>query len=167
MKIMICFALVLVLLMPMGLANAQSPSSSNACFEGGLMAGKCTTEWDFICGYYLALWLNGGGWSAANSIIFPDWCDPATLLPARPVETPVDSSSSTTPPIVLAGTITCDRNWVRWSTTFDPILVYLQPVGGIHYLVPSPSDSIGHSGLTYNLVYGGPGGIILDSVTCP
>lgn len=78
--------LVLLMSLPLGMAQAQdsTDSTENACFEGGLMAGKCDTEWEFICGYYLAQWLNNGGWSNLANNTFPTWCNPASLLPARP-----------------------------------------------------------------------------------
>jgi hypothetical protein len=55
------------------------------------MEGDCTTEWHWECGWYLARWLENGGW--ATMPFFPDWCAPAVLLPPRP-EVPANTAFS-------------------------------------------------------------------------
>lgn len=37
-------------------AQEGSQSDDNACFSGGVMEGKCDTDWEWMCGYYLARW---------------------------------------------------------------------------------------------------------------
>lgn len=88
--------IVLVLFSSIGLVGAQEPApgsrEDNDCYAGGALAGKCEVEWQWICGWYLARWTTLGGWSTPSNF-FPDWCDPATLLPARPLAE-ADSSAS-------------------------------------------------------------------------
>jgi hypothetical protein len=65
-------------------ADDPKPGSKedNACYPGGAMEGKCDTEWEWVCGYYLAHWLTAGGWfNGKNSI--PDSC--ISLLPPKPL----------------------------------------------------------------------------------
>jgi hypothetical protein len=81
------FVLMLLFVIPFGLAQAQDPqnpppdeftSRFNACFFGGPMEGKCDIPWEWKCGYYLAQWIRLGGWD--NPLNFmPDDC--ASLLP--------------------------------------------------------------------------------------
>jgi hypothetical protein len=84
MKKLIVLLLTLLLLIP-ATASAQEPGTpeDNACNEGGLMEGDCTTEWHWECGWYLARWQANGGWNTMP--FFPDWCNPDVLLPARPL----------------------------------------------------------------------------------
>jgi hypothetical protein len=50
--------IALIALLPLGSAFADDPAigskEDNACNPGGEMNGKCTTEWDWVCGWYLA-----------------------------------------------------------------------------------------------------------------
>jgi hypothetical protein len=42
--------------------NPNDPNSNdraNACYSGGAMAGKCTSEWEWICGWYMIRYDNG------------------------------------------------------------------------------------------------------------
>lgn len=59
------------------------PFQENACYEGGLMAGKCETVWEWECGAYLAAWQNNGGWNNPLNT-FISWCTPEILLPPNP-----------------------------------------------------------------------------------
>jgi hypothetical protein len=58
MKRLLTLILLLTLLVPVGLASADDPAigspDDNACNAGGVMDGKCTTEWHWVCGWYLA-----------------------------------------------------------------------------------------------------------------
>ncbi len=69
-------------------ASAQD-ADDNACYTGGAMEGKCTSDWHWICGWYVDNWLDKGGWSAYPPTDFPDWCDPISLLPPRPSVDPI------------------------------------------------------------------------------
>jgi hypothetical protein len=93
-----------LLLTSVGLAGAQEPPintpADNACNEGGLMAGKCNTEWEWVCGYYLARWVNAGGYSSTYA--FPDWCAPSLLLPPRPPVIVTASASTSSSPAAPA-----------------------------------------------------------------
>lgn len=96
MKHIILIGLVLVVLLgAFSMVSAQD--SDNAC-EGGLLDGRCNSDWAWICGYYLEHWEAAGGWN--SSYAFPDWCDPASLLPPRPERTQ-DTGANT--PATLAG----------------------------------------------------------------
>ena len=84
MKHIILIGLVLVVLLgAFSMVSAQD--SDNAC-AGGLLDGRCNSDWAWICGYYLEHWQAAGGWN--SSYAFPDWCDPASLLPPKPQVTP-------------------------------------------------------------------------------
>ena len=61
------------------------PNDDNAC-NGGLLDGRCKTDWTWTCGWYLQQWEAAGGWYGSYTV--PDWCDPASLLPRKP-EVPV------------------------------------------------------------------------------
>lgn len=84
-KILLVF-LILGLLIPVGISTGQEPNTKeeNTCYEGGSMAGKCDSEWEWVCGWYLAQWQTNGGWdNLANPFNpFNDAC--ASLLPPRP-----------------------------------------------------------------------------------
>lgn len=56
---LIGIALLLLLLVPV--VGAQQPTSGvdNACEAGGSMAGKCTSEWHWTCGWYVARYERG------------------------------------------------------------------------------------------------------------
>lgn len=58
----------------------------NACYTGGAMEAKCDTDWAWTCGWYLAQWINAGGW--AGNYALPDDCfgllSPASTLPPYP-----------------------------------------------------------------------------------
>lgn len=89
MKRVLLLILVFALLIPIGITTAQEPGTKadNACYEGGSMAGKCDTEWEWVCGYYLARWESAGGWNTPNNL-FNSAC--ISLLPPPPVAgTPV------------------------------------------------------------------------------
>lgn len=83
MKKAIWILLIIVLAFPIGMVSAQEPGTKedNACYEGGSMAGKCDTPWEWVCGYYLARWEANGGWATPNNP-FNDAC--ASLLPPLP-----------------------------------------------------------------------------------
>ncbi|MEZ4667930.1 MAG: hypothetical protein R3E39_08450 [Anaerolineae bacterium] len=77
---LVILILVVVLFGSLSLVGAQD--DGNACENGGDMAGKCDNEWKWICGWYLQHWEDAGGWY--SNYAFPDWCDPASLLPPKP-----------------------------------------------------------------------------------
>lgn len=58
MRFLIAFLLLVVLMATVAPALADGPApdtkQDNLCYEGGAMAGKCTTEWAWVCGWYLA-----------------------------------------------------------------------------------------------------------------
>lgn len=100
------FGAILILMLLFSLlpsvAMAQTPEvgspADNACNEGGSMAGKCDSEWEWDCGYYLARWLSAGGW--AGTYRLPVWCE--VLLPPRPlIEAPIIASSSPAFPVAF------------------------------------------------------------------
>lgn len=86
MKRALLLILALTLLIPVGMTHAQEPGTKedNACYEGGSMAGKCDTEWEWVCGYYLARWERAGGWNTPNNVLNTACI---SLLPPQPVET--------------------------------------------------------------------------------
>jgi hypothetical protein len=75
--------------------NANDPAlnpRANACYEGGVMENKCTTDWDWNCGWYLIRFDAGMIARAA----FPPAC--TGLLSAAPaVSTPVPPTRTVTP----------------------------------------------------------------------
>lgn len=79
-KVCMVMTLVVVVLLPLGPVQAQNAAEDNACYAGGTLAGKCDTEWEWVCGWYLARWEAAGGWAKfGNSIV--DWC--SSILPPR------------------------------------------------------------------------------------
>jgi hypothetical protein len=86
MKSLFMFLVLVTLILPFSLTSAQSPApgsiEDNACNRGGVMADKCTTQWHWVCGYYLARWQSNGGWFTRNNP-FNDAC--LSLLPPVPV----------------------------------------------------------------------------------
>ncbi|GAB1421119.1 hypothetical protein MASR2M15_12600 [Anaerolineales bacterium] len=48
---------------------------ANACFEGGSLAGRCTTDWDWICGWYLIRFEEG----LIRPDQVPDYCQSLLL----------------------------------------------------------------------------------------
>jgi hypothetical protein len=71
--------------------------TANACFEGGAMEGKCATEWEWVCGWYM-IRLDYGIFSREE---IPGSC--AILLPPLPESTPY------VPP--TAGCVSLDPNY--------------------------------------------------------
>ncbi|MBZ0305231.1 MAG: hypothetical protein K8I82_04100, partial [Anaerolineae bacterium] len=57
--------LLIVLLLLTGVVSAQQPDgdapspADNACNPGGALAGKCDTDWEWTCGWYLAQFYQG------------------------------------------------------------------------------------------------------------
>lgn len=74
-------ALVVAVLMFGALSFVSADEGDNAC-SGGVLDGKCGSDWEWICGYYLQQWTEAGGWS--GNYAFPDWCDPDSVLPRKP-----------------------------------------------------------------------------------
>lgn len=54
----------------------EGTAQDNACNPGGVMAGKCTTDWEWTCGYYLARYDSG------QALGVPSSCQ--ILLDVRP-----------------------------------------------------------------------------------
>lgn len=66
------FLLIVTLFIGVMLGNLTTAQEStneidNECYTGGELEGKCTTEWDWTCGWYIRNWRNTGG-------PIPDWC---------------------------------------------------------------------------------------------
>jgi hypothetical protein len=104
MKKFACLFILIALALPFGFAHAQQPPDpENACFEGGSMAGKCQSAWEWVCGYYLAHWEAAGGWFNPANNLLPDWC--ASLLPPRSIISNFleANSNSSLPPFPSAG----------------------------------------------------------------
>lgn len=84
---------------PLSNVTAQQPlpgtPQDNACNIGGTMEGKCDTQWEWTCGWYVAQWFNKGGWNTANNTI-PDWCLPDILLPPKPPPSTPDPTEPAT-----------------------------------------------------------------------
>jgi hypothetical protein len=84
MKKLIPLAIVLLMLLPLGVSQAQGPAidspEDNACNPGGPMAGKCISEWHWVCGYYLARWITNGGYNNPNNSMNSSCL---SLLPSR------------------------------------------------------------------------------------
>jgi hypothetical protein len=101
MKLLIVFLLILSLLAPLSVASAQAPSigskEDNACNPGGSMAGKCTTEWQWRCGWFLARWEANGGWFTLGNAL-DGQC--LSLLPPAPI-TPQDALALNVGPICI------------------------------------------------------------------
>jgi hypothetical protein len=95
--IMILILPILLLIVSGSVLSQESipeDPNENACYSGGLMyraeGEGCATEWHWQCGWYLANWLNNGGW--AGDIWMPEWCNPEVLLPPQSVTTSTLSS---------------------------------------------------------------------------
>lgn len=61
--------------------NANDPAineRANACYEDGTMAGKCATDWEWTCGWYLIRFDSG----LMSREQVPAFCE--SLLPALP-----------------------------------------------------------------------------------
>lgn len=67
--------------------------NENACNEGGSMAGQCESVWAWQCGWYVAQWVNAGGWSGNYPI--PSEC--SIGLPPVHVKSSITSPGS--PPV--------------------------------------------------------------------
>lgn len=74
-----------VMLMSATPTYAEEPAvgtpEDNACNPGGVMEGKCDTDWEWGCGYYLARWISAGGWGGNYAMN----TDCVSLLPPVPV----------------------------------------------------------------------------------
>lgn len=113
-------------------AYAQDPGTKedNACNEGGSMAGKCDTPWEWVCGYYLARWEANGGWNTPNNVL-NDAC--VSLLPPRAIQ---EGETTSVP------TPTC-RDFRGWMVciTGNYIAVDVSWIAGplnIEYLIVAP-----------------------------
>jgi len=64
-------------------ANEPKPETpeDNACYAGGEMDGKCDTDWEWTCGWYLARWITAGGWY--GDFVMPTDC--LILITLRPI----------------------------------------------------------------------------------
>lgn len=82
MRSLLCLLIIVLLLIPVSASYAQDPGTNqdNACYTGGTLAGKCSTPWHWICGWYLTRWESAGGWFGTYQL--PTTC--ASLLPPRP-----------------------------------------------------------------------------------
>jgi hypothetical protein len=120
---LIVLVLVVLMLGAVGMAGAQDQGDGddgNACETGGLIDGKCTTDWHWICGWYLQQWEDAGGWVGNYSI--PDWCDPISLLPPKPEE-PEASTDPVTDPGTVPGCYNDDDYWSFYYTGVSGTLV--------------------------------------------
>lgn len=82
--ILLVIIVVLVLFVPAYAQDDGGSTDDNECLTGGVMEGKCTSDWHWICGWYLDNWFDKGGWLANPPTDFPDWCNPRSLLPPPP-----------------------------------------------------------------------------------
>lgn len=137
-----------LLLSTTGLAGAQEPeigtAADNACNEGGPMAGKCDTEWEWECGYYLARWLSGGGWSGTYTM--PATC--VLVLPPRPPVIVVEAPASSGPAALVFPVGGCLFNGQQFY--FDFAGSYFLPAGS-----PVYDDNLctTSSATTHRLIY--------------
>jgi hypothetical protein len=102
MRKLILLTLVLVMLMPFGLSQAQEPTAGskedNACNEGGVMWSPdpdsgCQSEWAWNAGWYLARFLAGKLTRAQVPLIYQSVLPPLPL----PSVAPVVAASTTGP----------------------------------------------------------------------
>jgi hypothetical protein len=82
--ILLVIIVLLVLFVPAYAQDDGGSTDDNECLTGGVMEGKCTSDWHWICGWYLDNWFDKGGWLANPPTDFPDWCNPRSLLPPPP-----------------------------------------------------------------------------------
>jgi hypothetical protein len=97
----------------------------NACNINGELEGKCDTEWAWTCGWYLAQWINAGGW--AGTYVMPDTC--ASLLPAVS-----DSPTPPSSPYPSAGCVPFSGSYVNFQGGW-----YL-PMNSPQYNLPDCTD---------------------------
>lgn len=64
---------------------------ANACFDGGSMAGKCDTTWEWECGWYLIRYDNG----LFSKAEMPERC--LSLVPADVTPSPVEPEATEEP----------------------------------------------------------------------
>jgi hypothetical protein len=116
---------LLTLLVPVGITSAGDPAigspDDNACNAGGVMDGKCTTEWHWVCGWYLARWQSNGGWLTPNNP-FNDAC--ASLLPPRPVSEAAAFAATTTIICIRDGSNLLDLSYPSFSGVSGYVRVY-------------------------------------------
>ena len=83
-KVILLVAFIITSAFPLAIVHADEPAigspEDNACNPSGVMDGKCDTDWEWGCGYYLARWLSAGGWSGTYHMI----ADCVSLLPPVP-----------------------------------------------------------------------------------
>jgi len=95
------FMIAIMMLVSGALAMTATPSyaeepaigsaADNACNPGGSLEGKCTTEWHWGCGYYLARWEAAGGWGGDYPM--PTFCA-GVLPPLPPVVITIDAGDA-------------------------------------------------------------------------
>lgn len=56
---LLLLVLVVLAVLSGGVSAQEESPAENACNPGGLMEGKCDTEWEWECGYYLAQFFEG------------------------------------------------------------------------------------------------------------
>lgn len=123
-RLLVTILTLLCLVAPVVSAQEPNTAADNACYEGGVMAGKCTTDWHWTCGWYLARFTNG---QFAREQV-PVTC--AGLLPPLP-EPSLDTDGTST----VTGSITCffsapPLSLLVWSTSADPTSVIVLPSPG-------------------------------------
>ncbi|MEZ4667929.1 MAG: hypothetical protein R3E39_08445 [Anaerolineae bacterium] len=73
--------------------STPQDTNENAC-DGGLLDGRCGSEWEWTCGWYLQQWEDAGGWKGTYEI--PDWCNPQSVLPPKPSDEQSATTTTTT-----------------------------------------------------------------------
>ena len=73
MKKVLLVVLLMLLTIPATVMAKESiginqTENDNECYEGGVMEGKCDTDWEWECGWYLYQLDHG-------SQYFPEWCE--------------------------------------------------------------------------------------------
>lgn len=67
--------------------NPTTNERANACYEDGSMAGKCDSEWEWVCGWYLIQF----EYNLSTREEFPNWCIsiiPPEIIPEPSIPTP-------------------------------------------------------------------------------
>lgn len=109
--------LILAVLLFGALTFVRAQEDDNACYAGAALDSKCKSDWEWVCGYYLEQWTEAGGWS--GNYAFPDWCDPASLLPPKPqvsVTSLAGCYTNGTQSFYYAGTRTSEIPWNHSAT---------------------------------------------------
>lgn len=92
--LVLVLSLALVVMAQDDRGNVNDPTvneRANACYTGGALAGKCTSEWDWIAGWYLIRFEYG----LISREAFPEAY--RSVLPALDPTVPITDEPVTTP----------------------------------------------------------------------